>query len=586
MALKIPDIAQQPVGEFALGNIRQPDYQALGTAAGEFVATAGEVVLEIVQDAEAELSTATAEAAKELSETRAKLEHTNSVPIEEIPDSVDESLYGVGTSVLDLKGERVEIGKQRVFTHEVADEWWADKSDEIIQYWAGTISNREARAKFIEEVTARYVAPGTFAINKATILRRRAYSQANAETTIDAIIAADGPSDQREQAALEVIARQEMLGADPVWAKNQRAELGPRIDQLNIQNQIFAADTADQIDQIEEDMWNNETRMSPTQIRTMSAQMDKKRAEFEAAEKERQENNAEKAFYEFVNPEIPFNEMSVADLVNTGEITDAAGWTLYNALQQGSTTRASDPVALSLYRGAITAMPYTGNQAFVKERASLLRLTIAMASAGLNPNGTPSGVPATLTGEDAFKLIKDVNTAETATLENDDYDRALKQVYTWTHVAVDLEGQISVALGGNQHQIDAALAFKRGLDAYMDAFGADAKPSEYFTSNKDAFNPNNFADGINARFLSQVPQATPFIIIDTAQDTYRFDGAAQEEFVLWLADQRATMDSTQWESINVLFKQYYRGQGLAPQGGRLDLEQDNPMYRQFEALIE
>ena len=36
MALKIPDIAQQPVGEFALGNIRQPDYQALGTAAGEF----------------------------------------------------------------------------------------------------------------------------------------------------------------------------------------------------------------------------------------------------------------------------------------------------------------------------------------------------------------------------------------------------------------------------------------------------------------------------------------------------------------------------------------------------------------------
>ena len=586
MALKIPDIAQQPVGEFALGNIRQPNYQALGAAAGELVATAGEVAMEVVFNAETELSNAIAEAAKELSETRATLEHTNSIPIEEIPDSVDESLYGVGTSVLDLKGDRIEIGKQRVFTHEVADEWWKDKSDEIVQYWAGTISNKEARAQFIEDTTTRYVVPGTLAINTATILRRRAYSQANAETTIDAIIAADGPSDQREQAAKEVIDRQEMLGADPVWVKDQKAALGPRIDQLDIQNEIFAADTADQIDQIEENMWSDPTRMSPTQIRTMSAQMDQKRAEFEAEKKEQQERNAEKAFYEFVNPDIPFNEMSAADLVMTGQITDAAGWTLYNGLQEGSTTRASDPVALSLYRGAITAMPYTGNRAFVKDRASLLRLTIAMAAAGLNPNGTPSGLPATLTGEDAFKLIKDVNAAETATLENDDYDRALKQVYTWTHVAVDLEGQISVALGGNQHQIDAALAFKRGLDAYMDAFGADAKPSEYFTSNKDAFNPNNFADGINARFLAQVPQATPFITIDTAADTYRFDGTAQQEFVLWLADSRATMDEAQWNSIDVLFKQYYRGQGLAPQGGRLDLEQDNPMYRQFEALIQ
>ena len=231
-------------------------------------------------------------------------------------------------------------------------------------------------------------------------------------------------------------------------------------------------------------------------------------------------------------------------------------------------------------------MPYTGNRAFVKDRAGLLRLTIAMAAAGLNPNGTPTGLPATLFGDDAFKLIKDVTAAELAILENDDYDRALKQVYTWTHVAVDIEGQISVALGGNQHQIDAALAFKRGLDNYMNTFGADAKPSEYFTANKDAFNPNNFADGINARFLAQVPQATPFIIIDTALDTYKFDGAKQQEFVLWLADSRATMDETQWNAIDVLFKQYYRGQGLAPRGGRLDLEQDNPMYRQFEALIE
>ena len=583
MALKIPSITQQPVGEFALGNIRQPDYAALGRAQADVVAAAGSAAAELLFDEDTQVSESTAGAAKDLSELRANLEVSNTVATEEIPDGI---VAPVSATVLDLKGDRVEIGQPRTFTHTVADEWWKLKSEEIVQYWAGKIANKEDRAEFLEAVGTRYVAPGTFAIAKSTILRRRAYGQAVAENTIRDIAAATGPKGPREEQALAVINRQAELGADPVWVEDQKEALGPLMDQLEIQNEVFAAANKDQIDLIEEEMFSSETRMTPAQIRTMSSLMDSRRAEFDAQEKERQEANAEKAFYDFVNPDTPFNEMDVADLVNGKDITDAAGWTLYNALQRGSTTRASDPIALSLYRGAITSMPYTGNQARVKDRANLLRLTIAMAAAGLNPNGTPSGVPATLTGEDAFKLMKDVSTAETAALENDDYDRALKQVYTWTHVAVDLECQISVALGGNQHQIDAALAFKRGLDNYMDSFGADAKPSEYFTGNKDAFNPNNFADGINARFLAQVPQATPFIIIDTAADTYRFDGPAQEEFVLWLADSRATMDEVQWNAIDVLFKQYYRGQGLAPQGGRLDLEPDNPMYRQFEALIE
>ena len=583
MALKIPSITQQPVGEFALGNIRQPDYAALGRAQADVVAAVGSVAAEILYDEDTQISESTAGAAKDLSELRANLEVSNTIATEEIPDGI---VAPISATVLDLKGDRVEIGQPRTFTHQVADEWWKLKSEEIVQYWAGKIANKEDRAEFLEAVGTRYVAPGTFAIAKSTILRRRAYGQAVAENTIRDIAAAAGPKPAREEQALAVIDRQAELGADPVWVEDQKAALGPLLDQLEVQNEVFLAVNKDQIDLIEEEMYSTETRMTPAQVRTMSSLMDGRRKEFDAEEKERQEANAEKAFYDFVNPDTPFNEMNVAELVDSGNISYSAGWTFYNALQRGSTTRASDPVALSLYRGAITAMPYTGNQARVKDRADLLRLTIAMASAGLNPNGTPSGLPATLSGVDALKLIADVSKAETATLEDDDYDRALKQVYTWTHVAVDLEGQISVALGGNQHQIDAALAFKRGLDNYMDSFGADAKPAEYFTGNKDAFNPNNFSDGINARFLISVPQAGQWIVIDTAQNTYSFDAAAQEEFVLWLADQRAIMDETQWNEIDVLFKQYYRGQGLAPFDGRLDLEPDNPMYRQFEALVE
>jgi hypothetical protein len=156
-------------------------------------------------------------------------------------------------------------------------------------------------------------------------------------------------------------------------------------------------------------------------------------------------------------------------------------------------------------------------------------------------------------------------------------------VYKWTNVAVDLEGQISVALGGNQHQVDAALAFKEGLDSYMDSFGADAHPIEYFHSNRDAFNPNNFADGVNARFLEEVEQARPYITIDTAADTYTFNQEQQEQFVEWLADQAQTMDPAEFQRISTLFGQFYRGQGLAPFEGRLALEPTDPLYYQFEA---
>lgn len=583
--MKIPDIAQQPVGEFALGNIRQPQYAALGKAAGELVAVAGKAAIEILQDADTQLSKSTAGAANDLSELRANLEESNTVSTEEIPDNLTESVYEVG-AVLDIRGDRVEIGQPRVFTHYVADEWWQKKSEEIVQYWADQIKNKEARAEFLEEMGTRYIAPGTLAINKATLNKRRAHNQATAENAVRDIIASVGPPLQREEQALKIIARQEMLGADPKWAENQRKDLGPRIDQLEIQNQIFAADSADQIDLIEERMYSTKTRMSPEQTRTMGSQMDIRRREFLAEERDRQAENTDKALYDYINPDIPFNEMTVADLLNTNAITYQQGWPFLNALRGGGTTSTSDPVVLSLYRGAITTLPYTGNRARVRDRAALLKLTVARASQGLNPNGTPTGLPARITGDDAFKLMKDIDTAARRTLESDEYDNALKMVYKWANVAVDLEGQITIALGGNQHQVDAALAFKEGLDNYMDQFGADAKPVEYFQANRDAFNPNNFVNGVNARFFEEVPQVESFMDIDVGDNIYNFNKVQQENFVMWLDGQGRNLFPEEYDRMETLFKQFYRGQGLAPEDGRLALEPDDPFYRQFEALLE
>ena len=229
---------------------------------------------------------------------------------------------------------------------------------------------------------------------------------------------------------------------------------------------------------------------------------------------------------------------------------------------------------------------YTGNQSLVLTRQKLLRQTISRAAMGLNPNGTPSGLPATLTGADAFKLNGMLDTAVASALENNEYDNALASVVSWSHVRVDLVGQIYAGIGGNQHTVDAALAFKEGLDAYMNEFGADAKPQEYFDANKDAFNPNNFAEGINNEFRVQVPQAAAYMDQDSKLKGPIFTEIAQNNFQRWLSGQGGTMDPNEYNRIRTLFHQYYRGRGIAPEGGKLQLEPMDPLYHQFEALIQ
>ncbi len=580
--MKLPDIQQQPVGEFALGNIPQPRYQARGEAEAKLFSVLATTAVDLLQDADTELSIATAEAAKELAELRAKLQETNTISPDEIPEDI---VHEVGFEVLDAKGDRVEVGTPRVFTHKVADEWWSKKSEEIVQHHANKIRNREARAKFIEEMGQRYVAPGSLAIGRASVIKARAHNQATAENAIRDVLASGGPTAERETQAKEIIARQIILGADPVWAERELAALGPRVDQLDTHNRILAADTADQLDIIEEEMWSGENRMTPEQMRTMSSQMDARRRDFTADRKKRQTENADRMFADYIDPNTPFTEMDVANAVKVDDITNEEGWTFINSLRSGSTTKVSSPLTLSQYRGEIQRLQYTGNRSRVTDKARLLKLMITRGSMGLFPNGMPTNQPATISGEDAFKLNKDIDAAVRAAIENDQYDNALREVYKWTQVTVDFEGQLTTAFGGNQHQIDAALAFKRGLDNYMDQFGADAKPVEYFQANQDAFNPNNFSNGINARFYQEIAQASTYMDIDIPNNKYDFNQIQQERFVLWLSGQQSVLGEAEFRRISTLFGQFYRGKGIAPAGGALMLEPDDPLYRQFEATL-
>lgn len=578
--MKLPDIVQQPVGEFASGNIRQPNHQAVGKAGQRVIESLAQVGVAIANEKlVGDVDESTGAAALELSELRAELVNNNTLDADFVGDDV---LAELQIAVSDGVGGRREITKPKIFTHEVAEELWAKRSKEIVDSYAANITNRKAKEKFVGEMYERYVAPGASAVMGANIVRSRAFGQARAERAIEEVLASNAPTETRESNAREIIARQVLLGADPIWAENKLNDLGPMVDQIDVQNQIMGARTADQIDQIEEDMWAEGSRMSPQQQRTMSGIMDQRRRDFKIDYQERQTATADEMFVKYAGGELTVPEVAAA--VGTDQITREAGFTFLNGLTRGSTVKASDPFMLSRMRGEISRLQYVGNNMRMTDKAKLLRLMITRGSMGLTPQGMPTGQSATISGEDVFRLNKDIDTALSAALKNDEYDGALKAVYAWTNVMLDFSGQITTAFDGDQATVEAAIAFKLALDNYMDSYGVDAKPSEFFEANKDAYDLNKFIRGADAAFMTAVPQSGQFMTIDSVTNRpSEFNTVQQQNFILWLSD--ANLPTPEHNAAITLFDQYYRNKGIAPNNGALMLEPDDPLYRQFQSMI-
>lgn len=576
--MKLPHIDVRPVGEFAKGNIRQPNYQALGEAAGDVVGAGGNLAVALHnRKIDSEYTAAMGEAAQELSVLRAKLESSNSLPVEEIPDDI---AYESSLTILDPDGESREIDRPTVFTHEVADEWWNKKSQEIVDRYASNISSDKARSKFVGEMGTRYIAPGSMAIAKASIIRARAHNQAVAQNTIQEILASNAPTSVREEQAREVIARQLLLGADPLQMSIQLMAIGPKVDRIDAQNALRLANSLDAIDQVEEEIWAGGNRMAPSTRAALSTEADRRRSDIRKEEIERQVEVGEDLTVAFIDPGQSLTLTQVADALARDDISREVAWTLMNGLSSGEgSPKASNPFTLSRWRGEISKLPWTGANSRVKEKARYIRRAIQMASMGLNPNGTPTGQSPTISGEDVFKLMKDVDLKVKTALETPEYQDAWEMVRTHTGVTTDILGQ----LYGNQGQRDAAILFKIALDNYMDLYGVDAKPVDFVSSNKASFKPEEFTRGVDRKFYDEFPQVRTFMT-DAKGEITDFDEQRQAAFIIWWrnAVTGGTIDPEFAAEISAKFAAYYRGQGIAPGDGELALEPENPLYHQFE----
>jgi hypothetical protein len=373
-----------------------------------------------------------------------------------------------------------------------------------------------------------------------------------------------------------MIERQVAQGADPVWASQQMQSIGPLVDQIDVQNELMKANSADQVNQVIEDMWTSGNRMTPETMRTVNAQADKMINEFEQQRAEKHRTNGAELTSQFFENTLTVQDVNVA--LENDDITRETAMILYNALNTGGVNKASNEFTLSTWRNEIIKLPYTGNKTTVTGKAEFLKLAIQMEAMGLTPTGQPTGRPPGISGTDAAKLIKDIDAKVKQTLEAQGFDDAWSMIKSHTGVK-DEYGN----LFGNQAEVLAATQFKLALIQYMDQFGADADPIAFFNANKATFSKENFEDPVNQEFVDFFPQAQNFM---TRNDdgTYAFSREQQRSFVVWLQQQvqGGAMNRDQAEVVAARFSAYYRGQGQPPNDGRLMLEEDHPLYQQFE----
>ena len=577
MPLRLPTITQQPVGEYALGNIQQPNYAAQGQAASQLIGQAGRQ-LALFQDSDSEIAEATGPTAKAMQELRATLIATNTIPTSEIPDYV---VHEVGFTVIDAQGNEKQVGKPFAYTHEIAEEWWDTGSEQIIQHYAARIKNKAARAKFVGEMRQRYSAPGALAIGISNINKGRAYNQALALRSLDDVISSDGSPQERLTQAREILVRQMMIGQDPVWIAEKEAEIENRIEQFDLTASIQQAGSVDAVQRIEEEMITGGTTLTPAQQRTIFNIADERKRDFRQQELERWEEGKIELTSLLLNQRLNFD--IVDEKLRAGGISAEAAQQFRTALLSGSGSTHTNQMVLSQFRAKIAGLRFVGGSGLtISQKADILRIQVMAGATGVNAGGGPTEVPSWITGTDAATLMREIDAAKTAAIENDDFSFAWDDIKNISRIT-DIAGNLM----GNQANINAALAFRSALVRYMNEYGVDAKPGDFVRLNQERYDVKLYDEPVAEEFAQLFPEARgPHGVLGagTRDNPWSFDATQQRSFEAWLMREysEGRLDPSRANNMAAQFNVFYRGQGVAPGGQQLLLEPDSPLYNQLE----
>ncbi len=450
----------------------------------------------VIADSEADLASADYKA--ELAVLAEKIKSTNTVPLDDLPDSLrteyisENNIDGsIDTSTVLVPMEKVGARLFDYQSDKLADDYPESRTNS--RFITGVA---QARKEYAPQVIKRIYQLGNERIKE----NGNAVIQAHVDSLNE--IAAKNKNDELYS-----------VGAiTPKEYSEGVSDIESSIDQGLLLLQLQNANTLEDLENIDEqieyglldfDVDGNavtrELRLNTDAQNNLYKQVEAKRKRVEAATKRVHNDNFNDGVQLLTNGQL--NKQWIDDKLERNLIAPEKANTLLNAMNNVSNSPlVTNPALKSKLTGDIAGIRFaSGSGVTVSGQAEILRNNLRVRNRGFYDDGTVYDGQR-LSGKDFNELLNLVDTTLKNSTRNQGYKEALdliKAQYKFdplTNTFIDAGAAKAYEFG------------KQELQAYMDENGIEAKPIEFVNNNLQRFDANLFTDDNQSRFLKLYPQ--------------------------------------------------------------------------------
>lgn len=390
--------------------------------------------------------------------------------------------------------------RTNVPTHEIARDFTASFLQETTEASLKALEGTNQQDVYLEKMSPQ-ITGYTEAATELAVVRREEAIAAMGNTAFDDAVMTNDYEGMYETALENV--------RTGVWTEQEysdrisEAVTDMAYSDLNIQ--INQASTTDELDLVEDSIYNTEIPLKPSQRTSLSNAVVSRRSALNTEYERRRTRNHSDALVMLTRGELQ-KEWVQDKLVNNG-LTPAAGASLLKAIDDQLAERdlpPSNAVMVDQLTARISTLPYPrdGDDRSLAERAEQLRDEIIAKGTGVTLD--KGYQPAEIRSDDMQRLLEELAQAENTARGkgSQEFAQAQRLMRTVTGYTDMLSG-----MDGTSPNRMAFASFEAALRQYMEFRGPDdPDPVTWVQQNANRFDPTNYRGNYDQRIRARFPR--------------------------------------------------------------------------------
>lgn len=397
-------------------------------------------------------------------------------------------------TIPDPSGGTKTIPRDAVPTYEVGGPWLAQRMTSIRDSALSNLKDARSKKKFASEwalIDAKATSSNASNMRELFIADKRGGYELNREQFVQL-----GDEENARALAFQAFASR-IITADQLASDLET--IGQDIDLGYYGQRIAVADDAPDLDMLIEQSEAGvildaqgeprKARLTPDQLWTVRQRANTKRQQLDKARDEVHRAGAVEGTTRFMDGSLTVGWLREQVAIDKLSHTQALNFEQKLHTRATSTTTSTNPEALNSFRVKIRNLRWqSGGAGRVSQRYTELRDELYLAANGITPDGYSVRPQLSISGKDYNTLMGELDSERGRIDDDPTYKQAVDSIRSTTGVVPGLD----FGLEGNAGRLLAYDAAKRGLDDYIDRYGAEAKPLDWVRDNRELFDPQKY----------------------------------------------------------------------------------------------